>query len=328
MGHKAQVIIAGKIALDLLCTPSTGIVHAVFQRTFYLRKTGTLTPAPPITTGNNARQSFTGQPSARAVSQPALLCCIGQAELERGPLNVRTTLNDITHVTVGDEWSCDQQLVSIGNIELDLSRAKIWLPTPLQQSAVPDPQSVALLARFLEINTPQPQVQHRINEMINEQLINAVKQLQQWLDHYQNQGGQPAIHFPDHLLGCGDGLTPAGDDIVVGVLLAMRAWKMPALDLLVAEVTDRLDTTSDISAAHLIAACSGSGIAPLHQLIDCVGTRDGNQLEYKFNNSRHSRKHEQIQSAATALCSYGHSSGYHAMQGVLLAARHQQLWPL
>ena len=321
MSNTARVTSAGKIAHDLLGSPSTGIVYAVFQRTFYLKKTGNL--KTELANSDSAMQAPCKSTTSVSVSSPSL-CCIGQEELERGPLNISTTLSHTPQLEIGSHWFSDQKLVTIGTVELDLACATIWLPSPAHHVTMPATDSVELLIRFVADNAPRPQKQSRIKQMIDEQLSHASKQLLEWLDNSRDKRAE--ILFPDNLLGCGDGLTPAGDDIVVGVLLASHTWNSPGLKKLITEVKKRTSDTNDISAAHLLAACSGSGIAPLHHLIDCISTRPG---QHGNNSHRYENdyEHGQILEAANTLCNYGHSSGYYAMKGVLMAAQCQLFRP-
>ena len=317
MDYKPQAISAGKIAYDLLTTPSTGIVYAVFRRTFYLKKTGDQSTIEAQTNSDSKTNTLNSQTlNPRSIHSP-VLCCIGRTELAHGPLNVSTTLSHTPQVSIGDHWFSDQQLVTIGNIELDLSNASVWLPSTTRQSVIPGEAAVDLLARYLSDNTPRSQSPGRIDEIIAGQLLNASNQLLQWLKQPANWHSP----FPDKLLGCGDGLTPAGDDIVVGALLALHLWNKSAFEKLVAEVKERINTTSDISAAHLLAACSGSGIATLHHLIESIGIPIGDQLTCTVYCNKY--RSEQILKATNTLCNYGHSSGYCAMRGVLIAARSQ-----
>ena len=147
MDYKPKAISAGKIAYDLLTTPSTGIVYAVFRRTFYLKKTG---DQLTIEAQTNSDSKTLNPPSIHS----PVLCCIGQTELAHGPLNVSTTLSHTPQVSIGDLWFSDQQLVTIGNIELDLSNASVWLPSPTRQSVIPGKAAVDLLAGYLSDNTP------------------------------------------------------------------------------------------------------------------------------------------------------------------------------
>ena len=64
----------------------------------------------------------------------------------------------------------------------------------------------------------------------------------------------PLLRF---LIGRGEGLTPSGDDFLVGVLLVMENWQHPRLSLLRRAIPPLLLATTDISREMLGHACQG-----------------------------------------------------------------------
>jgi len=108
------------------------------------------------------------------------------------------------------------------------------------------------------------------------------------------------------LIGLGPGLTPSGDDVLIGALLALASLgRNDARDALWAACAGTLDRTGDISRAHLEAAARGYGAAVLH---DAVHVVIGGDLE-------------KIESALTAVSVVGHTSGRDGMAGALVALR-------
>ena len=135
----------------------------------------------------------------------------------------------------------------------------------------------------------------------------AVAALSRWLEEtLSGRGGRGASDSMPitGLLGTGGGLTPSGDDCIVGVLVALHALgeRGPASTVarLVARHAPR--RTSRLSAAHLDAACAGEAIEPVHGAIEAIagGIAPGPALD--------------------ALERYGHGSGFDALAGVLIAA--------
>lgn len=111
------------------------------------------------------------------------------------------------------------------------------------------------------------------------------------------------------MIGLGPGLTPAGDDVLVGALLtwyALEPGRPEVVDVraLVAAVVSRSTTqTTAVSAALLTHAIRGEGIpdvvALVHALADPV----------------------RIRAAAHEVVGIGHDSGSSMLRGVLLATR-------
>ena len=77
------------------------------------------------------------------------------------------------------------------------------------------------------------------------------------------------------LLGLGPGLTPAGDDVLAGALVALRAAADPAADALAAAVAgaEPLARTSTVSAALLGHAARGECIPELAGLLAALDGR-------------------------------------------------------
>lgn len=111
------------------------------------------------------------------------------------------------------------------------------------------------------------------------------------------------------LLGLGPGLTPAGDDLVGGVLFARAvlgpsgaadaaAWRAAGAALLTAAGT----RTHPVSAALLADMAAGRGYAPLLDLVEALARRHG----------------EPALHAASRLVAIGHSSGWDTVAGFMV----------
>ena len=132
----------------------------------------------------------------------------------------------------------------------------------------------------------------------------AVPALSEWLDDAL-AGGHASTPAPvTGLLGAGRGLTPSGDDCIVGVLVALHALGERGVAASIVRMVARHAPrrTSRLSAAHLDAACAGEAIEPVHAAIEAVAgnASPGPVLD--------------------ALKEYGHDSGFDALAGVLVAA--------
>ncbi|MGH3461299.1 MAG: DUF2877 domain-containing protein [Kribbellaceae bacterium] len=101
--------------------------------------------------------------------------------------------------------------------------------------------------------------------------------------------------------GRGPGLTPAGDDVLAGLLLV--AFSLGHGGLASAAAAAR---TNGIAASYLHWAARGHSIAPAHDLLDAVAGRDGGR----------------IRSALARLRRVGASSGSDLAYGISLGLRH------
>lgn len=104
------------------------------------------------------------------------------------------------------------------------------------------------------------------------------------------------------LVGHGPGLTPAGDDVLAGFLVAATAFRLDT-DVLVDAVLDRaIGRTSDLSVQLLRHACVGEGIPQIQALLHVLSAD------------------RPVRPALDALLRIGHSSGHALASGVHAAA--------
>lgn len=94
------------------------------------------------------------------------------------------------------------------------------------------------------------------------------------------------------LAGLGPGLTPSGDDVLGGVLFALRAMGGPSLELRLASVADGVRTNT-IARAFLRWSARGQALAPVHDLVQAAVRGDL----------------QAARAAADALAAVGESSG-------------------
>ena len=106
--------------------------------------------------------------------------------------------------------------------------------------------------------------------------------------------------------GLGPGLTPAGDDMLSGILFAVRALNGTTVEPALLAVA-RSVRTSDLAAALLEAAAGGYHIEPVHDLVMASASGDASAAAR----------------AAAALDGFGSSSGADVAHGLRLAFTRQ-----
>jgi uncharacterized protein DUF2877 len=113
-----------------------------------------------------------------------------------------------------------------------------------------------------------------------------------------------------YLLGRGPGLTPSGDDVLVGMIAAL--WFVGEIDSsglaslrqLLVDTGTRL--TTDISVEYLHYACRGMVAGPLHDLLLALDRSDRTATADAVNQLRR----------------YGHTSGMDCLLGAVTGLRH------
>lgn len=117
----------------------------------------------------------------------------------------------------------------------------------------------------------------------------------------------PPVHALHALIGLGPGLTPSGDDLLGGVLVALHLLGRPDLaEALWHGTRGALETgTNAISRAHFTAAARGLGGAALHGILNDLLTG----------------KRAALAARLAAIDHIGHCSGWDALAGATIALR-------
>lgn len=249
------------------------------------------------------------------------LITIGDDTLHDGPLNVRlgpmsgVSLTSDLGIQPGQRWTASpKRLRRRDGLEIDLGTASIWQPEKpnaaperLQlkngldhlQSLIEERQIEGSGLSRLVIQRAPPRTATERAAHPHIEALNA--DLRHWLLDDAPPDPAPAIQ----LLGLGPGLTPSGDDLLAGLLIT---WHHLGAGL----VADRLgcallaaavECTTPISQAHLAAAASGYGAAPLHHLLTAVVAS----------------RHFEVAETLDVVAKIGHSSGLDAIAGMMLA---------
>ena len=263
--------------------------------------------------------------SALYLESAAGIACLAPPSTPRGPLNVVLRgFRPGTPELHGAAWRTDGTTLAVDGLgTFAISPCDEWVPTPLP-SACPTAilSGLASIRTALAARAPRGEVLvHALGSLpehppvrapvtssrpgaIDAYLARTVPALSRWLNGALAGQGASAPRPVADLLGAGHGLTPSGDDCIVGILVALRALGKRSVAASVARIVARHapHRTTRLSAAHLDAACAGEAIEPVHAAIESIA---GNA----------SPGH-----ALDALERFGHGSGFDALAGVLLAA--------
>ena len=189
-------------------------------------------------------------------------------------------------------------ILHIGSLKIDITGAKIWQPIPdweqlRQNMAVGQtrlPQLPEMIARYRcqqDAGTPQ---------IFAARFEGAAEMFLQGLGEEDTAVCRAGVR---ELAGLGPGLTPAGDDFLLGAMYGLRVregeeaaryWSKLIVDTAVPR-------TTALSAAWLQAAAQGEAVAAWHELC------------------RHSAAADRWGTAVQRILRTGHSSGADALSG-------------
>lgn len=179
----------------------------------------------------------------------------------------------------------DRVMVGNGRVRLPgatIRRVRVWRPVPV----VPSPQQRLV---------PAPSILARLSS-------------QHWLAPAQlmataAMAGDPLDALVEVTVGSGPGLTPSGDDMICGVMLALRlAGEADAVARLWRAVRPRLSRTTAVSDCLLAEAAQGYAVPAVVRLTAALGGGTCTMGE--------------VSEAARAVTTIGHTSGADLLAGI------------
>lgn len=210
----------------------------------------------------------------------------------------------------------EESRLSIGDLSISTNLASAWAPTPdwasLRALFSDEPDRLTQLAGLaFELASPGSLLDLYLPESVNDPnsispaLRKRIEQGANTLIEGLKRDGEDCLEGVRLLAGLGGGLTPAGDDFVVGALLAVWAGLYgPVRESLVRSIVETdAPLTTTLSAAYLHAAARGECIIYWHRLFAALQGSDTDELR----------------EATAALMSIGHTSGADGLAGFLAA---------
>jgi len=285
---RLRVVRCGPIAHEVLAEDGELYVLAVFERSFYL-------------------------------ACPRGLVCVGTDEIGAGPINVEIAEPPggiaALRLTPDIEGRIEHGVPFItDSLALDLGPAEIWMPAPLPAF---EPERVSAgLARLRVLAPANTLPRDGLARLVLTDKVSSSNASAQMAEgsvrdlKAQLPAALASGTFDDALaraatllVGLGPGLTPSGDDVLGGVMLALTAAGHADLrDVLWDTVAPELDAlTVPISAMHLSAAADGLAAAALHEVLAAI-LADAPDLGDKLS----------------AAAGHGATSGWDAVAGIVL----------
>jgi hypothetical protein len=234
-------------------------------------------------------------------------------DIGNGPFNVVLPSFAFTQqITMSDPVCVYPNAIHIGDLVLDLSSARTWQPYPdwhhLRRQQARLRAHAPIIRAVLQQHAPANSLAHVVVELpqplssLETHSVEAARQ--HWDNMYQgalNLNHAVCLAGTEQLVGLGSGLTPAGDDWLLGCALAAHLGlpSPAAAALLLDTVRLAASGTGPLSACWLYAAVDGACSEYWHTLFACCLQPDS-RLVYQ---------------AALDIVRQGHSSGADALAG-------------
>lgn len=291
--------LVGRFARHALVADREWRVFAAFRRSFYCRSArGALILAGPATLGAGPLQVLWPDSTPLEGRPPAVGMAVGVDLDGAGPVPGAALTLGLGHAR---EW---RRPAPPGWKPSSLRRGLVWLAAAAERAPVEGMGS--LIAPLVTGEAPPtrsvgvPRVARRAWPVL--------AALSGWARDALREGraaGAPPASV-EGLVGLGPGLTPSGDDVLAGALLALHAFARPDLaDRLAAWLRPRAEgRTGAISLAHLECAARGEGAAILHDALAALSPGDPATLA----------------GSVAAVGTLGHSSGWDGLTGIVAVA--------
>ena len=245
-------------------------------------------------------------------------CCLVGTELGAGPVNICVLLPGRMDIVTRNAPidRVDQGFVIGGRLHVATASARVWTApivkwseeTLIRGLTVLDPLCLdhAPSAGLSRIVWPQSSADPASFELCVAMPV--VASLANWLQCvFERDSWELPPGSITKLVGLGPGLTPSGDDFLVGMLvvlsLAGRFDLVAAVDQVIRPTLE--EGTGPISRLHLAAALDGESSERLHLMVNAVLAGD----------------HDQLASRLVLISQVGHSSGWDTLAGAVLVLR-------
>lgn len=259
--------------------------------------------------------------AAAYIEAEALLIAIGARGMEPGPISVASSAPaSIDWRSLGlepgrDAWISRHEIRIDGMLKISVRKAQIWQPPRW-----PSPSCPAAIISGIELarRLASSKADSGIAAHIDPDFLpgptdhegcaaaEAIADARDWLDHALTLAPSATVPGPvwaRPLCGLGQGLTPAGDDFLGGMMIALHAVGRrrvcEAIWSIVETCTE--ERTNVISSALLHEASKGTGSASVHAAI--AGLLRGDR--------------EMIRAGVALMFRIGHTSGCDALAGAV-----------
>jgi hypothetical protein len=259
-----------------------------------------------------ARVLYAFEAVVNLVNQDAQVVSLVDTRIGNGPFSI--VLEEFpTGVHVESRLLVFENGLWLDDWLVDADESPVWQPMPawaaLQAAPALLQRAASEISQLLSAHAPQDSLARLVlTDTVSSTLPPRIQQLAEQnipllLAGLQAQDTARISEATRKLAGVGPGLTPAGDDLLLGAMYGLWATRPAAAAGQLAEgMADvAVERTHALSAAWLAAGSRGEAAAPWHQLVAAIAAGDSAAL----------------QAAAMRILPTGHTSGADALAGFM-----------
>ena len=254
------------------------------------------------------------KPVSNLINANGQILSIANPRIGNGPFSLIVDIWDFKKLlTRSSKIVVDKSSLFIGDVVIEASEAQLWLPSPEWNWINSE---IGTLRKYVEVirnsliqEAPKDSIalfvigeaEHsKMNKLLQRKSLLGVEAVTAALKSPKSRDLEDAARI---LAGLGPGLTPAGDDFLVGVMHALWALlpseEARSLSEQLAEIA--VPRTASISANWLEAAARGEAGETWHKLFEAILADD----------------QEQVEAAILRILPTGHTSGADALAGFI-----------
>ncbi len=194
-------------------------------------------------------------------------------EIGNGPFNlvVGESIDFSKHLNVESQITFEINCLKLGEITINTESATLWSPCPDWEMLHTNKDKIRSQLRSLPNANYQPLLPNSLISSFSSALVGV--------------NISPALAVTSQLAGLGAGLTPAGDDFILGAILAVWIIHSQAIAKIIAEeiTNTAAPLTTSLSAAWLRSAGKGEAGILWHEFFDALISTNAMQISEAIN---------------------------------------------
>ncbi len=226
------------------------------------------------------------------------------SQVGNGPFNlvIKEDICFSGHLNIKSPISISQAQLQLEGLNINTTDGRLWSPRPDWGSLHNHRETVIDRIRSLRARLSEAKAQQN-----NPPAITSITDYQSLISNLSSTLAKKetfsAITLASQLAGLGAGLTPAGDDYILGAVFALQIiYPAKIASKLAREITDiAAPLTTSLSAAWLRSAGRGEAGILWHDFFEALISADPSEIELRTEN----------------LLSVGHTSGADALSGFI-----------
>lgn len=239
--------------------------------------------------------------SVNLMEEGGLLLCVHRFDFGVLPGSYYVPRLDTSGIRPGDRVRGGPEGLWIGGLGLALAPGAERVDTAILPSGREvDPEAWRACRAVLERRSRDREGGEMIEELYRRLRRNIIKLRKGLKEGNQEEAGRQCRE----MVGLGQGLTPTGDDMLLGALAALHMYRPELAGALGQAIAPLLERTNDISRSYLGWARRGRAATPVVRALSGLASGD--------------------MSGAEALLGIGHSSGGDILEGMLFMTEQRE----